>query len=74
MREEVEMLENHSDIFSDQIDICFWICKVVVIYSNLTFCNLFEEVETPKESRFTRTGRSDNTDHIPFVEFRGDSF
>jgi len=42
MREEIEMLEDHPDIFADFVDVRFFICDDHIIDFNLTLVDIFK--------------------------------
>ena len=66
------MLEYHSYIFTDFIDINMFVCKIVSIYDHFSGGNLFELVHAAQESRFTASGRSDDNDYFTFMNVCGD--
>lgn len=46
MREEVEVLEDHPDIFTNDINVCFRVGKVIAVHGNLSLSYFFQKIET----------------------------
>ena len=74
MREQIELLEYHTDILSHLVDITFGIGDVIVINNNSACCCFFQFVQAAQKCGLTRTGGTNQTYYFPFFDFQIDTF
>ena len=73
VREQIELLEHHTDVFPYLVDIAFGICNIVII-NNYSACScFFQFVQAAQKCGLTGTGRTDQTNNFPFFYFQVDS-
>ena len=70
MREQIELLKYHADIFSHLIDIAFGICNIIIVNNNSTCSRFFQTIQATQKCRFAGTGRTNQTNDFPFLDFQ----
>ena len=66
MREQIKVLENHTHLFPDLIDV--FLVQFYAVDKNLTGGRLFQHIKTAQEGTFAGTGGSDNADHFAILD------
>ena len=59
---EIEMLEYHSHLSADHVDVRALIGQVCSLEDDLAACGHLQEIEAAQECRFSGTGRADDDD------------
>ena len=70
MREEIEILKDHSHLGADFIYIALFDENIVQI--NLPFCRRLKAVETPEKRAFSGSRRTDDADDFIRLDLLGD--
>ena len=70
--EEIEVLENHTHLTADLINVGFVIVDHSAVKGNYTGSRLFHHVQTTQESGFAGTGGTDNNHFFTGVDVLGD--
>ena len=74
VREQVEMLEYHTDVLTHFVDVGVLVCDIVAIHDDLALgCDL-QLVQAAKKGRFTASGRSEQYDYFSFMDIHADIF
>ena len=61
------MLEYHSYIFPDFVDIDMFVRKIRSVYNDLAGGDFFQFIHTSEKSGFTTSGRTDDNYHFAFI-------
>jgi hypothetical protein len=67
------MLEDHPDFQSDLMNLLVTTVQQVIVYPYLTRSDIFERVETPKQSRLAGAGRAYNANDIPLFDIQANA-
>ena len=72
MREEVEVLENHSYVLTNMVDIGRFFSQIITIYCDMATRYLLEKVKATEESGFTRTVRAEYREVFTPANIKGE--
>ena len=73
VREEVELLEHHADVFTDFVEVGLAVGEEVSVHLDLSARGRLEEVEAAQEGRFAGAGRPDHADDLPLAHLEVDA-
>ena len=73
MREEIEALEHHTEVFTHLVDVGLWIGDFLAIDDNMSAGWFFKQIDAAQEGTLTGTGRSDDGDDFPIFDGFGDA-
>ncbi len=64
MREQVEMLENHTHFATQKINIGFFIGNVYSLKPNLSACRYLKQIQTTQKRAFATSRRADDNNFL----------
>ena len=68
------MLENHTDVFPQFIDIDLFIGNIHTVYDHVAGGDLLQTIQAPQKSGFSAARRTDHNDHFSFIDIGGYAF
>ena len=72
MIEQIKMLEYHTNIFTDLIDVRMPVRHIMPIDDDLSACGRLQLVQTAQQRGFPAPGRSEKHDHLAFCHIQID--
>ena len=69
MSEQIERLEHHAHFLPDFSEIRLRICHIDIIDPYVSGSGIFQPVDAAQQRAFSGTGRADDSDHIPVMNF-----
>ena len=73
MREEVELLEDHTHFLADLFHITDVVAELNAVHNDLSFLMFFEAIETANECGFPGTGRTEDDHHFSLLNGEADA-
>ena len=70
MRKEVEVLEDHTHLLTEMIQVYLAVGDDLTIHFNGAVCRFFQKVQTSEEGGFTRAGGADDDHNIAGIDIQ----
>ena len=74
MREEIEALEHHAEIFAHLVDVGLWIGDLGAVDDDMAAGWLFEQIDAAQEGTLPGAGWADDGDDLAVLDGFGDTF